>query len=150
MALSRASDLAGGTYFKPADHSSALALLVEPLRLDKDVPYQPFDKTAPMSTRDELTANLTIFPNQDAVDGKVEPVILKGAVFTHSMLVGSLSKIIGDAMIGVIRRVPTKAGSGYAFRDADPGTDAKVTAYYEGRDAAVAAAIAEAPDDFDD
>lgn len=145
MAINKASDLSGGTFFDPKAVQDALGLLVEPARVDKDVTYTKYQSNE-TAKRDEATANVTVFKTSENLAGTVEPEVLKGVRVVHSMLVSSLEKVVGDAMIGVIRKIPTKSGSGYAFRDPDAATINAIEAWYNKREAGIAAAIADAPD----
>lgn len=121
-----------------------LAILVEPKRVDRDVSYTTFDKKP--GTRDECTADITIFGNSGSLE-KGEPTeVIKSAKVVHGMLVDTLGKIIDQATVATLAKVATKNGSGYVWRDASAENAAYVEAYFEKRDAAIAAAIADAPD----
>lgn len=142
----KASDLGGGAFFKPADHMTDLALLIEPKRIDKDV-----DSTYQGTTRvrDEVTADITVFKTQESLD-KGEPTeVLKAVKVVHGMLTSSLEKVLADgpngAMLGIVRKIPTKAGSGYAFRDPEADAEGKVFTFYTKRESEAAEAVAEAP-----
>lgn len=135
--FAKPSEFAGGTFFKAGEHMNDLALLVEPKSIARDRTHTYQGRT---STRDEVTADVTIFPTEESLD-KGAPTVIKNAVFTHGMLTSTLDKVMGGAMVGVIRKVPTKAGSGYAFRDVDAATEGKVGNYYVNREAAVKAAL---------
>lgn len=146
MSLVKPSDYSGGAYFKPLEHMNDLALLVEPVRIDKDVPNEYQGRK---SVRDEVTCTISVFANSDALN-KGEPTqVIKQAKVVHGMLTDTLSKIIGQATIATVAKIPTKSGSGYVWRDPSAEATAAVTAYYEGRAAAEEAAIADAPS-FDD
>lgn len=140
--FAKASDLGGGAFFKPADHMTDLALLIEPKRIDRNV-ESTYQGTSRL--RDEVTADITVFKTQESLD-KGEPTeVLKSVKVVHGMLTGSLEKVIDGAMLGIIRKIPTKGGSGYAFRDPEADAEAKVANYYTQREAAAAEAVAEAP-----
>ena len=136
----KASDLSGGSFFKPKENQTALALLIEPKDFQKDVPGKDYNGNP--NTRDEVVADITIFGNSESLD-KAEPTeIIKSTRITHAMLVGSASKVIGDAFVAVVRMIPTQNGSGYAFRDPEGDAEDRVAAYYEKRESAAA----DAPD----
>ena len=142
MALVKTSDFVGGAYFKPLENMNALALLIEPKSITRDVPntYQNVTKM-----RDEVVADVSIFDNTDALRAGEPTEVIKAAKFVHGMLTDTLSKIMGEATIATIVKIPTKGGSGYVFRDASPEATAAVTAYYDKRNAALEAAMADAP-----
>lgn len=145
MALTKASSLAGGTYLKPDDYGDAAALLFEPKRVDRDVTYTKYGTTE-TAARDECVANLYVFRNQDQVDGKAEPDLIKDIRVVHGMVVKSLEKIVGEATIGILRKVPTQRGTGWALRDTDDATYLAVSSWYEKLEAEKAAALADMPD----
>lgn len=140
--FAKASDLGGGAYFKPADHMTALALLVEPKRIDKDV-ESTYQGTTRL--RDEVVADITVFKTQESLDKGEPSEVLKSVKVVHGMLTGSLEKVMGGAMLGIVRKIPTKGGSGYAFRDVEGSHEALVANYFTQREAAAAEAVAEAP-----
>lgn len=141
--FAKASDLAGGSFFKPADHMTDLALLVEPKRIDKDVESTYNNVTR---KRDEVVADVTVFKTQESLDRGEPTEVLKSVKIAHGMLTGSLEKVMGGAMLGVIRKVPTRNGSGYAFRDVEADAEAKVATYYANRESALAEAMDDAPE----
>ncbi len=137
--FAKPSEYTGGTIFKPANHMNDLALLIEPKGIDRGIPNTYNGKT---TMRDEVTADVTVFGTSEALD-KGEPTeVIKSARVVHTMLTSTLERILGGAMVGVVRRVPTKSGSGYAFRDVDAPVEAAVEAFYTKREAAVADALA--------
>ena len=145
--FSKPSEFTGGSYFAPLDHLTALGLLVEPKRIDKNVPN---DYRGEARTRDEVTADVTVFATSEALEKGEPTVTLKGVLVTHTMLASTLGKIIGGALVGVIRKVPTKAGSGYAFRDVEADVEGQVGEFYKAREAAVEAALSgDGVPDFD-
>lgn len=140
--FAKPSEYGGGTFFKPAEHMHDLAILIEPKRIDRGIPntYQ-----GRVTMRDEVTADVAIFPTSESLE-RGTPTVIKNARFVHGMLTSTLEKILGGALVGVVRKVPTQAGSGYAFRDVDPAIESMVGAYYTNRETAVAAAMADVPD----
>ena len=140
--LAKPSEFAGASFFKPAEHMTDLALLIEPKSVDKNVPSTYKGTTR---NRDEVICDITVFANQAALD-KGEPTSeMKSTKVTHGMLTSTVEKILGGAMVATVTKIPTQAGEGYVFRDVSPETEAKVGAYYEGREKAVEDALASAP-----
>lgn len=141
--FAKPSEFQGGTFFKPGEHMNDLALLIEPKSVAKDRTHTYQGRT---STRDEVTADVTAFPTEESLD-KGNPTVIKNAVFTHGMLTSTLERVgMGGVTVAVIRKVPTKAGSGYAFRDVDSSTEGKVGNYYVNREKAINEALADVPD----
>ena len=142
MALVKTSDFVGGAYFKPAENMNALALLIEPKSITRDVPNTYNGKS---SVRDEVLCDISIFANTDALRNGEPSEVIMAAKVVHGMLTDTLSKIMGEATIATIAKIPTQKGAGYVFRDASPEATAAVTAYYDKRNAALEAAMADAP-----
>lgn len=140
--FTKPSDLGGGGFFKPADHMTALALLIEPKTIEKNVPNTHNGQTR---NRDEVVADISVFENQAALDAGQPTNVLGKVKVVHGMLSRDLEKILGGAMVGTVTKIPTKAGSGYVFRDVDPAVEAIVGEYYNTREKAVAEALASAP-----
>lgn len=140
----KASDFAGGAFFKPAEHMNDLALLIEPKSIDKGVTsvYQ-----GQARTRDEVLCDITTFANSEALDTKTPTTIQKDVKIAHGMLTSTLERNgVGNPFVGILRKIPTKGGSGYVFRDVENGAHLQVlTDYFVEREAAVAAALADAP-----
>lgn len=145
MPISKASDNVSGGFFKPAEHTNALGILFEPKSIKRDVPntYKGVTKN-----RDEITADITVFTNQDHLDGKREPVIQKGVVIGYSGINSALEpELGGGAVVGIVRKKKSQEGNEYyALQDPDSATFAKIEAYYDGREAKRQAAIDSAPD----
>ena len=137
--FAKPSDVAGGSIFKPSNHMNDLALLVEPTTITRGVSNTYNGKT---TLRDEVTADVTVFANSEALEHGEPTAVLKGARVVHAMLTSTLERLIGGAMVAVIRKIPTQAGAGYAFRDVDWQTEAVVGAYFEKRETAVDQAVA--------
>jgi hypothetical protein len=72
-------------------------------------------------------------------------VELKSVVVTHPGIGNSLKNAIGESVVGAVGMKEFKNGDGWALLDVDDATYEKVAAYYEGREAAVQAALASAP-----
>lgn len=140
--FAKPSDYAGASYFKPGDHQTALALLVEPKTIERGVPNTYAGQTKP---RDEVIADISVFENQSALDSKTPTTVLKSTKVVHGMLTSTLEKILGGAMVATVTKIATKNGSGFVFRDVTSDIEAKVGEFYQGREAAVEEALASAP-----
>lgn len=139
MSFGKVADHVTSGYFKPLDHMTALALLVEPKSIARNVPSE---YKGTVRNRDEVVADISIFENSGDINAKKPSNILKSVKVVHGMLTQALEHFIPDGAIVVqVTKVDTKNGSGYVFRDV---TDAEVLgaakAYYDGRTAAAAAA----------
>lgn len=137
--FAKPSEVAGGTIFKPLDHLNDLALLVEPTSITRGVSNTYNGKT---TLRDEVTADITAFATSAALEAGEPSAVLKGVRVVHAMLTSTLERVMGGAMVAVVRKVPTQAGAGYAFRDVDWEVEAVVGAYFEKREQAVDQALA--------
>ena len=135
--FAKPSDYTGASFFKPAEHMTDLALLIEPKTIERNVPSTYGGQTR---VRDEVIADITVFSNQAALDEKKPSQIIKSTKVTHGMLTSTLEKILGGAMVATVTKVATKGGSGYVFRDAPASTEEAVGAYYGARAEAAAAA----------
>lgn len=148
MAIKKASSLSsGGTFFKPGDHGDALAILFEPKSIRRDVPntYQGVTKN-----RDEVTADITIFRTQDHIAGKRSPEVITGAIVVHGAICSALEEVMGEATIGVVRKIQGKTGNTYwGLKDPADDVFAKVEGWYSEKEAALQKAMDEAPG-FDD
>jgi hypothetical protein len=134
FSFAKPSAISGGTFFKPLDHMNDLALLIEPTSIVKGVENTYQGRT---TLRDEVTADVTVFANSEALE-KGEPTeVIKGARVVHGMLTSTLERVMGGAMVAVVRKIPTQNGSGYAFRDVEWEVEAAVGAYFEQREVAV-------------
>lgn len=140
--FTKPSDLGGSGFFKPAEHMTALALLVEPKTIEKNVPNTHNGQTR---NRDEVLADISVFENQAALDSGQPTSIFQKVKVTHGMLTRDLEKILGGAMVGTVTKIQTKAGAGYVFRDVDSTVEGIVGNYYTNREAAVAEALDNAP-----
>jgi hypothetical protein len=135
--FAKPSDYAGNSYFKPANHMSDLALLVEPKTIDRNVESTYNNQTR---LRDEVIADISVFENQAALESGTPTSVMKSTKVVHGMLTSTLEKILGGAMVATVTKIQTQAGSGFVFRDVDAATEAQVGAYYSARSEAVAAA----------
>jgi hypothetical protein len=141
------SSFAGGSVFKPKDHMQDVAFLIEPKSVNRQVPNTYQGKT---SYRDEVTCDITVFATLESLEKGEPSEIMKATRTVHPMLSDTLDKVLAagpDNAVAVrLDKVNTKNGSGFVFRDLDGERAALVGAYAEKREAAVAAAVADAPD----
>src|SRR5687768_2262206 len=129
MALKRSSEIQGGSYFKPADYQNAVALLIEPKSVQRDVPNTYAGQT---KNRDEVTADLTAFMSAgDLAAGK--GVEVKGLTFTHPGLVNRLSRAIDEAVVGRMgkKQFDKSPAPAWVIDDVDDATFDKVSEFYE-------------------
>lgn len=149
MAFKKASEFTGASFFKPAEYLTATALLVEPVEHLRDQTAQKFGGGGTY-LRDEALCDITVFKTSEAAEGGEPTEILKSVKITNAMLVDTASKLIGDQIVSVLKKIPTKNGSGYVFRDAESQAAIDgVVGHFEKREAALVEAIAAAPS-FDD
>ncbi|GGK13335.1 hypothetical protein GCM10010124_02380 [Pilimelia terevasa] len=130
--FAKPSDHAGGTYFKPADHMHDVALLIEPKRIDRDVPN---NYNGQSRVRDEVTATISVFGTSEALEQRTPTAVMTDVRVVHGMLTSTLERILGEAMVAIVRKIPTKSGAGYVFRDVEPAVEAQVGAYFDQRPA---------------
>jgi hypothetical protein len=135
--FAKPSDYAGNSFFKPKEHQTDLAILIEPKTIERNVPSTYNGQTR---TRDEVICDITVFSNQSALDNGQPSKIMKSCKVVHGMLTSTVEKILGGAMVATVTTTQTQAGSGYVFRDVDNETEGKVGAYYTSRSEATAAA----------
>lgn len=152
MALVKPSANVHGEFLKGAEHLADVAILFEPQSIRKGVPHK---HNGVERVRDELKATVTFFRSlADLQDGKPSKVA-KDMTITYAMVIGTLEPELpgtpsggesGNQVAGVLRKIPTVSGSGYVIRDLEDDVWDLVVNYFERREAAVAEAVAEAPD----
>lgn len=145
MALKRSSDIQGGgsAYFKPEEFKGAVALLIEPKSVQRDVPNTYAGQT---KNRDEVTADVTSFASEsDLAAGK--GVEFKDMTITHGGITNRLSRVIGEAVVGKLgkKQFEKSPAPAWVIDDIEDATYEKVESYYEAREAAVKAALADVP-----
>lgn len=144
MSLKRSSEIQGGSsYFKPEQHKDAVALLVEPKSVERDVPNTYAGVTR---NRDEVTADITVFLTEaDLAAGNA--VVLNAVTVTHPGITNRLSRAIGESVVGRLgkKQFEKAPAPAWVIDDVDDATFDKVAAYYEAREAAVAEAKANVP-----
>jgi len=145
MSLSRPSEHTRSGFMKVKEHLTDLALLIEPKSIRHKVP-QTFNN-APAGEKDEVIADISVFADQRALDSGNPTRVLKGVVIKYPYITEKLEPIIPDgAQVGRVVMTSLKSGNTAAnLTDVDDATWAAVSAYYEGREAAVAAALDSAP-----
>jgi hypothetical protein len=144
--FAKPSDYAGNSFFKPAEHMTDLAILVEPKSIERGVPSTYNGNTR---MRDEVLADISVFSDQGALDKGEPSKVMKNCKVVHGMLTSTLEKILGGATVAIVTKIPTEKGEGFVFRDVDSDTENKVGAFFDAREAEVAAAL-EAVPDFED
>jgi hypothetical protein len=94
-----------------------------------------------------VLCDITTFATVEAVETKTPTTIQKDAKIAYGMLTSTLERNgMGNPFVGVLRKIPTKNGSGYVFRDIERGEHIQaLTDYYVAREAAVAEALTNAP-----
>ncbi|ABP53006.1 hypothetical protein [Salinispora tropica] len=152
MAFVKPSANVSSEFLKGAEHLNDVAILFEPRSIRKGVPHR---HNGVERIRDELKATVTFFRTMaDLQDGKPSKVA-KDMTITYAMVVGTLEPELpgtpsggedGNQVAGVLRKIPTSSGSGYVIRDLDDDVWDLVVSYFLRREAAVAEAVAEAPD----
>lgn len=135
----------GGSFFKAKDYVTAEAVLIEVIDYRADQPNVTFG-----GTRDEVVADLTIFPTADSFTGTPEPVILKRAVLTGRGVTDDLKGEVGSQIAYKLAIQPAKQAGRQPFpvwRELDVAVVEKVEEYLKVRDAAVQQALeADLPD----
>lgn len=144
MSLKRSSEIQGGSaYFKPAEFDKAVALLVEPKSVQRDVPNTYAGVT---KNRDEVTCDITVF--QTAADLESgNGVEHKGMTVTHPGITNRLSRAIDEAVVGRMgkKQFEKAPAPAWVIDDVDDATFDKVSEFYEAREAAVKAALDAVP-----
>lgn len=147
MALKRSNEIASGSsYFKPEEHKTAFVLLVEPKSVQRDVPNTYAGVT---KNRDEVTADVTIFQTKAALEAGTG-VEVKDMTVTHGGITNKLIRALGndDAVVGRLGKKQFEKSPAPAWVIDDELEDATfdlVSAYFEAREAAVQAALANVP-----
>ena len=144
MALKRSSEIQGGSaYFKPAEFADAVALLIEPKSVQRDVPNTYAGVT---KNRDEVTADVTAF--QTAADlASGNGVVFPAMTFTHPGITNRLSRALDEAVVGKMgkKQFEKAPAPAWVVDDVDDATFDKVSEFYDAREEAVKAALASVP-----
>ncbi|MEU7030031.1 hypothetical protein AB0A60_25540 [Streptomyces sp. NPDC046275] len=133
---------AGGGWFKPADVKDAVAFLIEVNSYESQRP-------TPNGPKDSALCDITVFKDRESLE-KLSPEINKGTRVEQTLLARDLEKVVGNATIVKLDQVPPKrpgAHPAWVWRPVnDAGVRQKVIEYAQAREAAVTAAVADAPD----
>ena len=131
----------GSGFFAAKDHLNALAVLVEPQRIEKDAPGK-------YGNRDIVTADITVFTDASQLDGTVDPLEMLGAKVTGKALVRDLESFMGKAVIARLEMIKTdKAPNPFpVLKNVDPAIKKKVVEYATKREEARKKAADDAPD----
>ncbi|MGW0705070.1 hypothetical protein ACWD4G_03680 [Streptomyces sp. NPDC002643] len=136
---------AGGGWFKPADVKDAVAFLIE-------VNSYEAQRPTPNGPKDSALCDVTVFKSAEALAAH-SPEINKGMRIEQTLLARDLEKVVGNATIVKLDQVPPKRPGAHPAWVWRPVNDASVRQavieYAKAREAAVQAAVAEAPS-FDD
>lgn len=131
-----------GGWFKPADHAEAVAILIE-------VKAYEAQRPTPNGPKDSALVDVTVFATQEAIDAGEPTTVQQGCRIEQTVLARDLAGLVGDeTIVKLDQSKPTKPGAkpAWVYRQPDPKARAGVVAYYEAREAAIQAALADAPD----
>lgn len=150
MALAKKDAIGSGLapFFKPGDHVSDLALVIEPTKLRKDVPSQ-------FGPRDHVVAKVYSFRTGESLD-KGKPSSEQTVDIGDTNLVKDLKQVMDDAktagddspaLIATLQHYQPKNGGKktWVFRLPQDGDYDKAAAWYEARAAAEKEALANVP-----
>lgn len=138
MSFGKVSDHVGSGYFKPLEHMTDLALLIEPKSIARGVQSTYNNQ---VRVRDEVVADVSVFANQADLNSQKPSNVLKSVKVTHGMLTSTLEHFMGGAIVVTVTKTTTQNGSGYVFRDVqDDALLGTVKAYFDARSEAAAAA----------
>jgi hypothetical protein len=124
----------GGSFFKPAEYTDALAIVFEFKKVLKD---QPHEYEGVKSVRDEAIADIAVFKNSEDVENATPSHVEQGVKLTNTVLVADVERNdwVGEATVQVIR----KAKRAYVYRDPEfPGAREAAVKWYLARQAAEA------------
>lgn len=140
-----AKRISGGDYLKAADHVNDLAIILEPKKVLKD---QPHEIDGIKGIRDVAIADVTCFRNSEDVESGVPSLILKDVQITNQILVADVER---NDWLGKVALVTIeKAKRAFVYRDVVfPGAEAAAIAFYDKRNADIAANLDAAPSDFE-
>lgn len=137
----------GGGWFKPeTEKTEYVAFLIEIQHLQRQRPtdYGP---------KDSAVVDLTIFYTQESLDAGTPDEVVTGTRIEQSILARDLFALgEGNATIVTLAQIPSKKPGqhpAWVWRQAGVGVKGKVVEYATAREAAIEAAVADAPS-FDD
>jgi hypothetical protein len=132
----------GGGWFKPKEAMDALAILIEVNGYDRQRP-------TPNGPKDSALCDVTVFKTREQL-ANLSPEITKGTRIEQTLLARDLETIVGSATIATVTQVPAKRPGAHPAWVWRPVNDASVRQavidYASKREAAVSAAVADAPD----
>lgn len=130
----------GGSFFKPADHDSDVALLIEVERFARQEP-------TPHGPKDTAYATITSFPTASSLkDGS--GAVNYTQIIRQTVLARDLEPLVGKATIVKLdKAAPSKPGQNgaWVWRQVDSETRDAVVVYVTEREAKAAAEAADAP-----
>ncbi|MFJ9158670.1 hypothetical protein ACIRPS_17925 [Streptomyces griseoviridis] len=133
---------ANGGWFKPKEVAEAVAILLEVKQFDRQRP-------TPNGPKDSVLCDVTVFKTPEQLD-KLAPEVSKGQRIEQTVLARDLETVVGGAVLVTVAQVPAKkpgAHPAWVWKQVtDTGIRNQVVAYASQRDAAVDAAVADAPD----
>lgn len=151
MALAKKDAIGGNLppFFKPENHGSDLALLIEPLGVREGVPGK-------FGPRDHVRAKVSAFRTQESLD-KGQPSLEGVFEINATVLARDLKELLenarkaGDsspALIATLNHYQPKGGGNksWVFRQPTDVDYDKAAAYYEAREAKMRAALSDVPD----
>ncbi|MFY1688198.1 hypothetical protein [Plantactinospora sp. WMMB782] len=155
MALASKSAVGGDLppFFKPENYAGDLAIIFEPKTWREGKSKFKDPKTDQPRVTQNVNTQVTVFRNQAALDdGK--PSSVDTFTINATCLARDLVKLLDEAkqsgdpapaLIAVLKKVPTQGNDTWVFRlPADEHYEA-AAAYYEKREADIAAAMDDAP-----
>lgn len=133
----------GGGWFKPdEDKLEVKAFLIEVKDFERQRP-------TPYGPKDSALVDITTFEDEESLDSGVPTEEVKGTRVEQTVLARDLGAVgKGGATIVTLAQVPsTKPGQrpAWVWRQAGAAVKKKVVAFAEAREAAVEAALADAP-----
>ena len=131
----------GGKFFAPKDHTTDVAILVEPTHNERERQGGKF------GPKDTIHANLTYFATEADLDAGRGTEEL-GVLIQQTALQRDLVPLVGKATVAVVTQVPSSNGGNpvWVWRSPAQSVKDKVVEYATERDAAHEAAAADAPD----
>ncbi|NEA50469.1 hypothetical protein G3I35_30420 [Streptomyces sp. SID10815] len=133
---------ANGGWFKPAEAANAVAILLEVKQFDRQRP-------TPNGPKDSVLCDVTVFKTPEQLE-RLAPEVSKGQRIEQTVLARDLETVVGGAVLVTVTQVPAKkpgAHPAWVWKQVtDTGIRNQVLTYASQRDAAVDAAVAEAPD----
>lgn len=132
----------GGGWFKPADHTGDVAILIEVKEFERQRP-------TPNGPKDSALCDFTYFATQAELDAGKPSATVAGARVEQKALANDLSGLVDAATIVTVVQLAPKNGKphgAWVWRHVSQTVKDAVIAYAEKREAARAAAVDAAPD----